>query len=265
MLFTKKHNKREYIVLTFYEAAMIKILKLLLIGIYVAWVFSLGILMSILRPLHPNIVYYTTKLLAWKGLAILGIEFEKRDLNVHQNIGPAVYCCNHQNNIDMIPGGACVQKRTVVLGKKSIIWIPFFGQFFWLSGNIMINRSNPAKAKESMKMITDKIKNKNISVWIMPEGTRSRGKGLLPFKKGAFITAINAQVPIAPVVLSSYAESINLNKLKSGKIISKCLPLIPTVGMTKEDVPRLMEQTHQTMKRAIQELDEELAHSRIVE
>ncbi|MBK26393.1 MAG: 1-acyl-sn-glycerol-3-phosphate acyltransferase [Halobacteriovorax sp.] len=237
---------------------MLKIIRIIAIGSYVAGVMSLGILFSLFRPRHPNNVYLISKMLAWKGFDILGIEYDRRDYDLHENIGAAVFCSNHQNNIDMFPGGSCVHKNTVVLGKKSIIWIPFFGQFFWLSGNILIDRSNPFNAKKSMEKVTEKIRNEGISVWVMPEGTRSKGRGLLPFKKGAFVTAIAAQCPIAPVVFSSYAKRINLNNWKSGKIIAKCLPLISTVGMTKEDVPELMEKTRTAMLNCQIELDREI-------
>jgi len=237
---------------------MLKFARYTLIALYIAVVFSIGIILALIRPRHPNTLYYTTKLLAWKGFDILGIDFELRGFKIHQKLGPAVYCSNHQNNLDMFPGGATTQKRTVVLGKTSVLFIPFFGQFFWLSGNFLINRGNPDKAKKSMEKITRKIREENYSVWIMPEGTRSRGRGLLPFKKGAFITAIAANCPIAPIVFSSYTRTLDLNKWKSGRVIARCLPPISTEGMTKEDVPRLMELTYQTMKNCLEELDEEI-------
>ena len=237
---------------------MLKIIRYILIGLYVALVMSLGIIFSMFRPRHPNNVYLISRMLAWKGFSILGVEFEQREHHLHDNIGAAVFCSNHQNDIDMFPGGASVLPRTVVLGKSSIILIPFFGQFFWLSGNILINRKNPYKAKKSMEKVTTRIKEESISVWVMPEGTRSRGRGLLPFKKGAFVTAIAAQCPIAPVVFSSYSKKLDLNKWQSGKIISKRLPILETKGMTKEDAPRLMQETRQAMLNCLEELDREI-------
>lgn len=237
---------------------MLKILRTIAIGLYIALCMSIGVLVSIVRPRHPNNVWVTSKLLAAFGFKILGIEYDRRNYDLHKEIGPAVFCSNHQNNFDMFPGGSNVQKRTVVLGKTSILWIPFFGQFFWLSGNILINRSNPFKAKKSMEKVTKKITEDGISVWVMPEGTRSRGRGLLPFKKGAFVTAINAQCPIAPVVFSSYAKTLDLNKWNSGKIIAECLPPIPTKGMTKDDLESLMNQTRKAMEDCLNRLDREI-------
>ncbi len=109
-----------------------------------------------------------------------------------------------------------------------------------------------------MEKVNTRIKEDQISVWVMPEGTRSRGRGLLPFKKGAFVTAIAAQCPIAPVVFSSYSKKLDLNKWQSGKIITKRLPIIETKGMTKEDAPRLMQETRQAMLNCLEELDREI-------
>ena len=72
------------------------------------------------------------------------------------------------------------------IGKKSILWMPLFGQIYWLSGNILIDRANRARAFETLAQTAVKIKEKCLSIWIFPEGTRSRGRGLLPFKAGAF-------------------------------------------------------------------------------
>jgi 1-acyl-sn-glycerol-3-phosphate acyltransferase len=237
---------------------MLKILRFILIGFYIGCVTTLGIIFSLFRPRHPNNVYIISRMLGWKGFSILGVEFEQRNHHLHDQIGAAVYCSNHQNDMDMFPGGASVNKRTVVLGKSSIVLIPFFGQFFWLSGNILINRKNPYKARKSMEIVTKRIKEEQISVWVMPEGTRSKGKGLLPFKKGAFVTAIAAGCPIAPVVFSTYSKKLDLNKWHSGKVISKRLPIIETKGMTKEDAPQLMQQTREAMLKCLTELDTEL-------
>lgn len=237
---------------------MLKIVRFILIGIYIACVMTLGILISLARPRHPNNVYLISRMLGWKGFLILGVEFEQRNHHLHDEIGAAVYCSNHQNDLDMFPGGASVHKRTVVLGKSSIILIPFFGQFFWLSGNILINRKNSHKARKSMEQVTRRIKEEQISVWVMPEGTRSKGRGLLPFKKGAFVTAIAAECPIAPIIFSSYSKKLDLNKWRSGKIISTRLPIIETKGMTKEDAPKLMEQTREAMLKCLTEMDNEL-------
>jgi len=170
---------------------------------------------------------------------------------------PAVYMSNHQDNIDFFYGAACIPPRTVLIAKKAIKWIPFFGQAFWLSGNILLDRENAVKAKASMKKVTERVKNESLSMWILPEGTRSKGRGLLPFKKGGFITAIECQIPIVPVVWNDYIGKLNFNKIHSGKIISQVLDPIPTEGLTRDDLDELVSKVHKLFEIELEKMKKE--------
>lgn len=85
-------------------------------------------------------------------------------------------------------------------------------------------------------------------MFIYPEGTRNKNRGLLPFKKGAFKTAIMGQVPIIPVVMSPYyfIDGKN-NTFDKGHIIVKALEPIPTKGLVDADHEELMEKTRNVM------------------
>lgn len=233
--------------------------RFILLIIWSAFSFIIGILICFARPFNPNNISLTAKILCPVGFKILGIKFELRHKERFQAAHPFVLVSNHQNNFDMFPGGATMPKRCVTLGKTSIIWIPIFGIFYWLSGNIFIDRRNKRKAKASMERVTHEILDNQKSVWIMPEGTRSRGRDvLLPFKRGAFITAINAQVPIVPVCYSSYHNRMKWKSLKSGKIIGHVMEPIPTKGLTIDDSTRLMEEVYAKMHAQIVTLNDEL-------
>lgn len=200
-----------------------------------------------------------SSILSRVGFKILGIEYEVRRMDLLHRTSPAVIISNHQNNFDMFPGGGAAPRNCVLLGKKNIVFIPFFGQFFWLAGNFLIDRKNKRKSKISMSKITEGIVSKKISIWILPEGTRSRGRGLLPFKKGAFITAIDAKVPLIQVCFSTYHKKMNFNKWKSGKIIAQVLNPIETLDMNETDVATFAERCHSMMSEQITLLDTELA------
>lgn len=233
--------------------------RFILVTLWGIFSFIVGILIGIARPFNPNNVRLTGKVLCPTGFKILGVEFELRGAEIFDKNPPFVITANHQNNFDMFPGGASIPNGCVTLGKTSIVWIPLFGLFYWLSGNIFIDRRNKRKAKASMERVTREIVENKKSIWIMPEGTRGRGREvLLPFKRGAFITAINAQVPIVPVCFSTYHDRMQWRKLKAGKIIGQVLEPIPTKGMAPEDSVRLMEEVHAKMKAQIIELNNEL-------
>lgn len=236
---------------------MIHFIRLIVTLVYFAVVFILGILLCIVRPFNPDNLYQMGRMMSWKSFQIIGIDFHQRGMDKIPN-EPAVFMSNHQANMDFFFGAACLRPRTVLIAKKAIKWIPFFGQAFILSGNILLDRTNPVKAKASMKKVTERIKRDKLNMWILPEGTRSRGRGLLPFKKGGFITAIECQMPIVPVVWSDYVGKLKLNSLHTGKIISQVLDPIPTKGLTLNDLDDLIAKTHKMFEEELVKMDREL-------
>jgi len=188
---------------------------------------------------------------------IFGLEIEVRVPESIKNIGPAVYICNHQNSYDIFTVGAAVQPGTVSVGKKSLKWIPFFGQMYWLTGNILIDRANSSKAMNTIALTAKKITEKKQSVWLFPEGTRSNGKGLLPFKTGAFRTAKQANVPIIPVCVSNNHNNIKLGRWNNGKLIIELLDPIYLGTNVKESIREEANKAQKTMLAKIIELSKE--------
>jgi 1-acyl-sn-glycerol-3-phosphate acyltransferase len=127
-----------------------------------------------------------------------------------------------------------VPKRTVSIGKKVIRLFPIFGQLYWLSGNILINRKKKKSAKGVMSNAAQEMNRRNLSVWIMAEGTRSKGRGILPFKKGAFFTAIQAKRPIVPIAISQYHKTLDTSRWNSGKVIMQVLPPYPHRSLNRK-------------------------------
>jgi len=129
-------------------------------------------------------------------------------------------------------------------------------------GTRFIDRRNPDKAKESMNIALDYIKENNIKLWIFPEGTRNMSDEMLPFKKGAFHLAVEGQVPILPIVYSSYRGFLNfpLKMFNPGHVIVTCLPPISTSGMTKEEIPELMERTRKLMMDVYRSSSSQVRH-----
>ena len=123
---------------------------------------------------------------------------------------------------------------------------------------MLIDRGNGRQAKQAMLQTTETLQQRDTSIWVFPEGTRNLGKGLLPFKKGAFQMAIAAGVPIIPVCVSTYANRLKINSWSSGKVLIRSLPAIPTLGLTLDDLPQLMERCQQMMRESIEQLDLQL-------
>lgn len=113
-----------------------------------------------------------------------------------------------------------------------------------------------------MTELARRINKDNLSIWMFPEGTRSRGRGLLPFKTGAFHAAIAAGVPIVPVVCSTTHNKIDLNRWDNGKVICEMMDPIDVSPYTKDNVRELATYCHDLMEKRIAELDAEIAQGK---
>jgi 1-acyl-sn-glycerol-3-phosphate acyltransferase len=230
-------------------------LRVLLLTVHFVVASLLGLLVSVLRPFNPDNSRLAARIYAVPALRIMGVRMRLEADGVLKHQRPAVIVANHLSNYDLFVFGMAVPPRTVTLGKKSLKWIPLFGQLYWLAGNVLIDRGNAIQAKQAMLTTTDTLQHKDISIWVFAEGTRGHGKGLGPFKKGAFQMAINAGVPIIPLCGNNYVRGLNLNRWHSGEIILRALPPISTKGMTMDDMPTLMAHCHAQMLACIEQLD----------
>jgi 1-acyl-sn-glycerol-3-phosphate acyltransferase len=220
--------------------------------IVLSFIFLAGVARSLFYPRDPQNVFWTSKKLAWFGQRILGIQF-KVEGEEHFVDTPKIIVSNHQNNFDMFPGGRTVPPRTVTLGKRELLYIPIFGLFYWLSGNILINRRDKKQAWEVMNQVKDKLIKENKSLWILPEGTRSRGRGLLPFKRGAFVLSFDGKLPLIPVCFSSYHKFFDFTKKMSGTILIRVLP--PLNPADFQSAEQMKERCYDLMKAEISRLD----------
>lgn len=230
---------------------LFRLISVIVIGIIVC---VLGIVFCLFNPRNPKNIARFAHLFSFFFKPILGLKIDTRKYPDIEKIGSCVYIANHQNNFDMIVAADIFQSKTVTVGKKSLAWIPFFGQLYYLTGNILIDRNNKTKAHDTIALVVDEIKKQGISIWMFPEGTRSQGRGLLPFKTGAFKAAIAAGVPIVPICVSD-TNSIKLNRLNNGHMIVEMLAPIETKNLRKEDARTLMEQCHQLMSDKIEQIN----------
>lgn len=250
---------------------MIKYLRLIALNV---WMMLMSFFVILISPF-----FWRKPILNWfffKGFSI-GVKHIfniniviRNEENIHRYTS-CILMGNHQSGIDMGTFGAAYKKNLVMVGKKEVLYIPLLGIFFYIAGNILIDRANRTDSVSKLSATAAEIKKRSVSVGVFPEGTRNNTlEGFLKFKKGGFYLAIEAQVPIVPMVSNSLKEVANYKtgKVGNGTVIIQCLEPIQTTGMTIKDVDRLMAEVQDKMMKAYDALNRELgiqAEVRIVE
>jgi 1-acyl-sn-glycerol-3-phosphate acyltransferase len=207
---------------------------------------------AIIRWRHPSNGFICAQIFTHGVMFITGIKLKIHNKERLSN-QPCIYLGNHQNNADVFVHAYVYRPRTIAIGKKEIMWLPFFGALFYLCRNILLDRKNHDKAILGLGQAQDSLKNHNISIYMFPEGTRNKGaKELLPFKKGAFRMALAAQVPLIPIVASPIDVIVDFKnkKIHRGTINLEVLEPIPTKGLTLDDMEGLIAKVHQIMQSA---------------
>ncbi|KAF7237244.1 1-acyl-sn-glycerol-3-phosphate acyltransferase beta [Varanus komodoensis] len=181
---------------------------------------------------------------------LYGVRFEVKGLENFEMEGPCVIISNHQSILDMMGLMEVLPERCVQIAKRELLYMGSVGLIMYLGGVIFIDRKSTSNAKSVMTDVGQAMIRDNVKVWIYPEGTRNGDGDLLPFKKGAFHLAIQTQVPVIPVVYSSFSSFYNPEKnlFTSGKIQVEVLPPVPTQGLMAKDADELTNRCYTTMR-----------------
>ncbi|HLN81543.1 MAG TPA: lysophospholipid acyltransferase family protein [Thermoanaerobaculia bacterium] len=179
-------------------------------GLWFLFCSALGIVWLLVRPHNRQTLYVYGRVFCRGVVSLMGWRLKVTNRELLDSARPCVFVANHQSFLDVVTFGSMFPKRTVSAGKREIGRIPVFGWFYRLSGNLVIDRSNPLAARDSLDDAARTIRDERVSVWFMPEGHRNAGPELLPFKTGAFRLALAAGVPVVPIVaapLSAIADT----------------------------------------------------------
>ncbi len=229
---------------------ILEFIRYFLLGLGIFLLSFMWMIVCLISPGNPKWAHYAANSYGILGKFILNMDIQIENEEQLKNTRGSVIVSNHQSNFDIFYIGYIVPKMCVAVGKKDILYFPFFGLMFYLTGNLFIDRANKKKAWSVMDKVASKVK-EGINIWIMPEGTRSKDQGLLPFKKGAFVVAIKAQAPIQSVVVSDFQKSINIRKWKSGTMKIKILEPIETKGKTMDDLNSVKDHCHSLFQKEL--------------
>ena len=150
---------------------------------------------------------FSFSLFADTASALIGLQLDvtgEKHLWSHR---PAVFIFNHQSKADVIIMAKLLRRDIAGVGKQEIkSETPILGKVLELGGVVFIDRANAKSAIDSMTPLVDAMKNEGKSVVLAPEGTRTVSPTLAPFKKGAFHLAMQAGVPLIPIVIRNAGD-----------------------------------------------------------
>ena len=212
------------------------------------WFTAIAILAPFLIALrlltgNENMIYSPVRLFVRLGLWLVGVRVEVTGRERLDPAQPYIFTPNHQSMLEVPLFVTYLGRNPAYLAKKEVFKYPIFGYGIGLMGVVPVDRSNSPAAVESAKAATELLRNGKSYV-VYPEGTRSPDGRLLPFKKGAFMMAIEAGVPVVPVTVSGATRIMPKAKIEvhPSTVRLTIHDPIPTTGYSRENVNELVAQ-----------------------
>lgn len=176
------------------------------------------------------------------GLAGIGVEVTGAEHLVSAR--PCVFVFNHQSKFDVPILMKLLRDGFTGVAKAEAAQIPVWGQLFRIADVAFVDRSDTRRARQALQPAVDKLRTDGISLAIAPEGTRSPTPRLGPFKKGAFHIAMQAGVPVVPIVIRNAGEIMwrGAQTLRGGTVQVVVHPPIDTGHWVPEEAGKYAEQ-----------------------
>jgi HAD superfamily hydrolase (TIGR01490 family) len=219
--------------------------------------FTAGLLLGAATGSRRDAVDLGTALAGEVGSALAGVRLDVHGAE-HLAARPAVLLFNHQSQLDVLILAKLLRGGFTGVAKKELANNPGFGLMFRLADVAFVDRQDNAQARDALESAVQKLHD-GISLVIAPEGTRSATPALGPFKKGAFHVAMQAGVPIVPIVIRNSGELMwrGAATIHAGTVQIVVLPPIATEGW---DVVGLDEHIREVRRQYLETLANWPAH-----
>jgi 1-acyl-sn-glycerol-3-phosphate acyltransferase len=202
----------------------------------------------------PNLPFQTGIQTVRLALAIVGLRYVV-DGAEHMLDRPAIYCANHTSNVEPPVLFAALRRLTPrlhILYKAELRKLPILNLGFDLVGFIPIDRGNREQTTRAVGQAVARL-NAGGSFFVFPEGTRSRTGELLPFRKGAFVMALRAGVPVVPMAITGARDAMQKGSpiIRPATVRLRLGPPIETRGVGEERRDELVHSVRAEVQRLL--------------
>jgi len=206
----------------------------------IATTLGVGLGLGVLNRSRRTAVNYVATVGPEVALGLAGVELRMSGEEHVWSHRPAVFVFNHQSSFDVIVISRLLQRDFTAVAKAELAHDPRFAPLAALAGVAFVERGNRSQSRVALAPVVEKLRS-GISLAMAPEGTRSPTPTLGPFKKGAFHIAVQAGVPVVPVVIRNAGEIMWRASLvaRPGTVDVAVLAPVPTEGLGPDDVDDL--------------------------
>lgn len=214
-------------------------------------VFCVAVILSALLTLGRCWRWLTPPQARWWGRTMLrlqGVKVEYEGLEHLEGEAMRVVTFNHSSGLDPMLVTSLYPRSATSAIKREILYVPIVGLAIKLMGFLLIERGksgrgNSSRGKDTLQQAALRMKRDSMTVFIAPEGTRSRDGALQPFKRGALHLAMVSGAPLVPVVMQGAFDLWPRHRwgARPGVVRVRVLPPIDTSGLTPETLDAFCE------------------------
>lgn len=235
-----------------------------LVAVLVGWCFTIVYCAGILALSIVTLRRWSRELVApiahaWARvmLALSGVRVIYANASTLCDRRPRLLIINHPSTFDPVWVALIAPPGTMALGKREFLYYPGFNLAWWALRLGLIDRSDPEAARRTIAKVSERVRRERLSILMAPEGTRSRDGSLQAFKKGAFHLAMEADIPIFPVVASGAYEIWPRHRWLPvpGVVRIRFLPPVSTADWKLEDLAAHIDGVHSAMGDALRSLE----------
>jgi 1-acyl-sn-glycerol-3-phosphate acyltransferase len=187
---------------------------------------------------------------------LIGVRVEAVGLEKLDREAVYVFTPNHRSHADILALMAALPGARYA-AKRELFDEPVLGAAMRALGMIPIDREHPDLAKRTLDEAAAKL-GKTLSMVVFPEGTRAPAGRMLPLKSGAFVLAIEQQIPVVPVAIHNAAHVMPAHgylTILGGRVVVEVLDPVPTAGLTLADRHQLKERVREALVGALRPED----------